>query len=87
MSSSGNVTQRARYSRVACYKHQVHHLSDISHKQFWSAEELAERLNVNITTIYRYIKTGKILANKVGREFQITDSEFHKFESKCSKWS
>jgi excisionase family DNA binding protein len=87
MSANGDVTQRARFSRFASYKHQVHNLSDISHKKFWSAEELAERLNVNITTIYRYIKTGKVLANKVGREFQITDSEFHKFESKCSKWS
>jgi len=28
--------------------------------EFYTAEELAEKLRVNIMTIYRYIKAGKI---------------------------
>lgn len=87
MSHNGNVTQRARFSRFAYYKRRVHHLSDTSHEVFFSAEELAERLSVNIATIYQYIKTGKLQAYKIGKEFHITDYEFHKLESKCSKWS
>lgn len=48
-------------------------------KEFYLAEELAERLRVNVMTIYRYIKAGKLKAHKIGKEFRIAKVEFEKF--------
>ena len=36
-------------------------------KEFYTAQELAETLRVNIMTIYRYIKAGKLKAYKIGK--------------------
>ncbi len=46
---------------------------------FYTAEELAKGLKVNIMTIYRYIKAGKLNAHKIGKEFRIDKKEFDKF--------
>ena len=51
-------------------------------KEFYKAEDLAEKLDVNIMTIYRYIEAGKIKAHKIGREFRIPLEEFEKFLNK-----
>lgn len=51
-------------------------------KEFYKAEDLAELLDVNIMTIYRYIKAGRLSAYKIGREFRIDKKEFKKFLSK-----
>ena len=48
-------------------------------KEFYTAEELADKLRVNIMTIYRYIKAGKLKAYKLGKEFRIDKEEFNKF--------
>ena len=48
-------------------------------KEFYTAEELAGKLRVNIMTIYRYIKAGKLKAYKLGKEFRIDKEEFNKF--------
>jgi excisionase family DNA binding protein len=48
-------------------------------QEFYTAEELADILKVNIMTIYRYIKAGKLEAYKFGKEFRIGKSEFDKF--------
>lgn len=48
-------------------------------KEFYRAEDLAEKLDVNIMTIYRYIKSGKLKAYKIGKEFRIDRKEFDKF--------
>jgi excisionase family DNA binding protein len=48
-------------------------------KDFYRAEELAEALQVNVMTIYRYIKARKIKAYKIGREYRIDKAEFTKF--------
>lgn len=53
-------------------------------KPFYKAEDLAELLEVNIMTIYRYIKAGRLQAYKLGREFRIEKSEFEKFLNKIS---
>ena len=50
--------------------------------EFYTAEELAEKLRVNIMTIYRYIKAGKLKAYKIGKEFRIDKDEFNKFLNK-----
>lgn len=51
-------------------------------KSFYTAQELAEKLRVNIMTIYRYIKAGKLKAYKIGKEFRIDKKEFQKFLNK-----
>lgn len=56
-------------------------------KEFYKAEDLAEKLDVNIMTIYRYIKAGKIKAYKFGKEFRVEKNEFESFlkKSKTNK--
>ena len=51
-------------------------------KEFYTAQELASKLRVNIMTIYRYIKNGKLKAYKMSKEFRIDKDEFNKFISK-----
>lgn len=48
-------------------------------KEFYTAKELAEKLRVNIMTIYRYIEAGKFKAYKIGKEFRIEEKEYNKF--------
>lgn len=48
-------------------------------KEFYRAEDLAELLEVNIMTIYRYIKAGRLKAYKIGRDFRIDKNEFNNF--------
>ena len=50
--------------------------------EFYKAEDLAEKLKVNIMTIYRYIKSGKLKAYKFGKDFRIDDIEFQSFLKK-----
>ena len=48
-------------------------------KEFYKAEDLAELLEVNIMTIYRYIKAGRLRAYKIGRDFRIGKKDFNAF--------
>jgi excisionase family DNA binding protein len=52
-------------------------------KDFYTAEELATKLQVNIMTIYRYIKAKKLLAYKIGKEYRIAKADFDKFLNKA----
>lgn len=42
---------------------------------FYLVEELAEKLRVNKMTIYRYIKSKKLSAYKLGKEYRIESAE------------
>lgn len=53
-------------------------------KEFYTAQDLAEKLKVNIMTIYRYIKAGKLKAYKIGKEYRIDKTEFQTFLNKVS---
>lgn len=55
----------------------------MSEKEFYTAQELADELRVNIMTIYRYIKAGKLKAHKIGKEFRIAKSEYQSFLKKA----
>lgn len=48
-------------------------------KEFYTAFNLADKLSVNVMTIYRYIKAKKIKAYKIGKEFRIGKVEFNRF--------
>lgn len=50
--------------------------------RFYTSKELAENLKVNVMTIYRYIKSGKIKAYKFGKEFRVEHSDFEEFLKK-----
>lgn len=56
----------------------------MKNKEFYKAEDLAELLDVNIMTIYRYIKAGRLNAYKIGREFRIDKKEFQSFLKRVS---
>jgi len=51
-------------------------------KDFYTAHELAEKLQVNVMTIYRYIKASKLKAYKIGKEYRIDKKEFNNFLNK-----
>ena len=53
-------------------------------KDFYTARELANKLQVNIMTIYRYIKAKRLKAYKIGKEFRIDKTEFNAFLKKVS---
>lgn len=53
-------------------------------QEFYRAEDLAKKLDVNIMTIYRYIKAGKLKAYKIGKEYRIGKTEFDAFLKKVS---
>jgi excisionase family DNA binding protein len=48
-------------------------------KDFYTAKDLADKLGVNIMTIYRYIGAKKLKAYKIGKEFRIDKKEFEAF--------
>ena len=48
-------------------------------KDFYTAQELADKLQVYIMTIYRYIKAKRLKAYKIGKEFRIDNFEFKRF--------
>ena len=53
-------------------------------KDFYTAQELADKLQVNIMTIYRYIKAKRLKAYKIGKEFRIDKTEFERFLKRVS---
>lgn len=79
MNPNGTVVQKARASRFSSYQRGVHWLPEISWEAFYSAQELADELRVNIMTIYRYIKAGRLKAYKIGKEYRIDREEFENF--------
>lgn len=48
-------------------------------KEFYKVEDLASKLDVNVMTIYRYIKAKRLKAYKIGKEYRIDHDEFTKF--------
>jgi len=52
-------------------------------EEFYTAKELADKLRVNIMTIYRYIGSGKLKSYKMGKEFRIDKKEFDSFLNKA----
>ena len=51
-------------------------------KTYYTPTDLAELLSVNVMTIYRYIKAGRLVAHKIGKEYRIDRAEFEKFMAK-----
>lgn len=53
-------------------------------KDFYTARDLADKLGLNIMTIYRYIDAKKLKAYKIGKEYRIDKVEFEAFLKRVS---
>jgi len=53
-----------------------------TNREFYTAQDLAKKLGVNVMTIYRYIKAGRLKAYKLGKEFRVEEKEFESFLDK-----
>lgn len=51
-------------------------------QEFYTAKEIADKLSLNVMTIYRYIDSGKLKAYKIGKEFRIEKAEYQSFLEK-----
>ncbi|HMP31964.1 MAG TPA: helix-turn-helix domain-containing protein [Saprospiraceae bacterium] len=47
--------------------------------KFYTPLEVSEMLRVNIMTVYRYIRAGKIVAHKIGKDYRIDEKEYERF--------
>ncbi len=56
----------------------------MNEKEFYKTTDLAEKLEVNVMTIYRYIKNGRLKAYKIGKEYRIGKVEFQAFLKEVS---
>lgn len=56
----------------------------MKNKDFYTAKDLAEKLGLNIMTIYRYIDAKKLKAYKIGKEYRIDKVEFEAFLKRVS---
>lgn len=53
-------------------------------KDFYTAKDLAEKLGLNVMTIYRWIGAKKLKAYKLGKEFRVEKKDFEAFLKKAS---
>lgn len=53
-------------------------------RAFYTAQELADKLGVNVMTIYRYIKAKRLKAYKIGKEYRIGNADFDAFLKRVS---
>ena len=47
--------------------------------EFYTARQIADKLEVNIMTIYRYIKAKKLSFYKFGKEYRISKADYDSF--------
>ena len=48
-------------------------------ERIYTPQELALVLKCDITTIYRYIKGGKLAAFKLGKSYRVREDDFERF--------
>ena len=49
-------------------------------EKFYDCKQVAERYGVKITTVWDWIKTGKLKAFKIGRNYRIRKEDLAEFE-------
>ena len=50
-------------------------------ERLFTCEDLARRYSVKIITVYDWIKTGKLKAVKIGRQYRIRPEDIEMFEN------
>jgi excisionase family DNA binding protein len=48
-------------------------------KQLYTAEDAAERLNLHVKTVRRFIRDGRLPAKRIGKEYRITKAALDEF--------
>ena len=49
------------------------------HPDLYTADEVAERLNLHVKTIRRYIREGRLTAKRIGKEYRVTRADLDAF--------
>src|SRR2546430_4275790 len=49
------------------------------HARLLTAEEVADRLNLHVRTIRRFIREGRLKATRIGKEYRIADADLAGF--------
>ena len=52
-----------------------------SEQEFYSLQQIAEKLGMSRMTIYRYVKSKKLPAYQFGRDFRVHQSDLDEFIS------
>lgn len=47
--------------------------------QFYTLEEIAKMLKVSYLTVYRWVRAGKLLSFKVGKQYRIKNKDLESF--------
>ena len=47
--------------------------------QLYTADEVAERLNLHVKTVRRYIRDGRLKAKRIGKEYRVTRADLDAF--------
>jgi len=53
--------------------------NDSNNKQFLTPKDIAVKLQLNIMTIYGYIREKRLMAIRIGKSYRIDQSDFNKF--------
>lgn len=48
-------------------------------EKLYTTEQVAELLQVSVITVRRYIKSGKLKASKIGKDYRIKESDIDNF--------
>ncbi len=46
---------------------------------YYTPEQVAEKLQLSVRTIWAYIREGKLPASKMGRKYRISDEQLDRF--------
>ncbi len=46
---------------------------------YYTPEQLAEKLQLSVRTIWAYIREGKLPASKMGRKYRISEEQLERF--------
>lgn len=52
---------------------------EVGELKFYTVEDLAKKFKVSTATIYGYIRSGRLSAQRFGRNYQILESSLEKF--------
>ncbi len=53
--------------------------------KFYSCEQVAERYGVKVTTVWEWIRSKKLPAMKIGKQYRITADQLRAFEAQASE--
>jgi len=51
----------------------------MNNSKFYTAQEVAQLLKMNLLTVYDFIRAGRLSAIKFGRNYRVLASDFEKF--------